>query len=338
MPNAIGRFALATVGAMAASGLMAAMPAARGDVKVEKVAYLNLPNCYRLSNGTVEVIVTTDVGPRIIRYAFPGEDNIFAEIPDTVVKTELGEWKPLGGHRLWSAPEAWPRSYAPDNGPVEFKLEGANTVRLSEPVEAGTGLQKEMIVTLDPEGTGVTVEHRITNRNNYAVDIACWGMSIMNGGGTTIIPQEPFISHDDNQNGLLPARPMVMWHFTDLTDPRWAIGKKYIRLKTDEAIADAQKIGVLNRQGWAAYARKGTLFVKRFPYIAGATYPDMGCNNETYTAAAFMELETLAPIRHLNWGETATHVERWNLFKNVDIGATEATLDAAIAPLVGSLK
>src|SRR5258707_1309849 len=75
----------------------------RGDVKVEKVAYLNLPNCYKLSNGTVELIVTTDVGPRINRYSFPGEDNILAEMPDAVVKTELGDWKPLCGHRLWSA-------------------------------------------------------------------------------------------------------------------------------------------------------------------------------------------------------------------------------------------
>ena len=90
----------------------------KGDVKVEKVTYLNLPNCYKLSNGTVEVIVTTDMGPRVIRYGFVGEENVFAELPDAVVKTELGEWKPLGGHRLWSAPEAWPRSYAPDTGPL----------------------------------------------------------------------------------------------------------------------------------------------------------------------------------------------------------------------------
>ncbi len=317
---------------------IALMPgAARGEVKVEKVQYLSLPNCYKLSNGTVEVIVTTDAGPRVIRYGFPGGDNAFAEIPETTVKTELGEWKPLGGHRLWTAPEAWPRSYAPDSNPVEFKMEGANSVRLIQPVEEKTGIQKEMIVSLDSEGTGVTVTHRLTNRNLWAVDTACWALSIMNGGGTTIIPQEPFASHDDVQNGLLPARRLVLWPFTDMTDPRWTFGKQYIRLKTDEAIKEAQKIGCANKRGWAAYHRKDTLFVKRFPYIDGSTYPDQGCNNETYTAAAFMELETLAPMRHLNWGESAEHVERWSLFKNVDIGSTEATLDAALQPLISPL-
>ena len=73
----------------------------RREVKVEKVAYLGMPNCFKLSNGAVEVVVTTDVGPRIIRYSFPGEENILAEMPDTIVKTALGDWKPVGGHRLY---------------------------------------------------------------------------------------------------------------------------------------------------------------------------------------------------------------------------------------------
>ncbi len=107
------------------------------DVKVEKVRCLNQPNCYRLSNGGVEVVVTTDVGPRIIRYAFVGEENLLGETPDDIVKTDLGVWKPWGGHRLWTAPEAMPRSYSPDNEPVAFTIEGS-TIRLVQPVEPRT--------------------------------------------------------------------------------------------------------------------------------------------------------------------------------------------------------
>jgi hypothetical protein len=308
----------------------------KGEVRIEKVAYLNQPNCYKLSNGTVEVIVTTDIGPRIIRYGFPGEDNILAEMPDTVVKTDYGEWKPWGGHRLWTAPEGMPRSYVPDNAPIEFKLEGANSIRLTQPVEAQTGILKEMIVTLDPDGASVTVTHRLTNRGNWAVDVAPWALTIMNGGGTTIIPQEPYVSHDDLA-GLLPARPLVLWPYTNLGDPRWTWGKNYITLKTDANIAEPQKAGVANKRGWAGYVRNKTFFVKRFPYIDGANYPDYGANNETYTAGTFMELETLGPMRQLNWGETAEHVEKWSLHKNVDIGATEATLDAAVSPVIAAL-
>jgi len=46
--------------------------------------------CCKLCNGTVELLVTTSVGPRIIRYGFPGQENILGECPDAVVSTELG--------------------------------------------------------------------------------------------------------------------------------------------------------------------------------------------------------------------------------------------------------
>src|SRR5690349_10985616 len=41
-------------------------------VKIEKTEYGGWPNCYRISNGEVELIVTTDVGPRIMHYGFVG--------------------------------------------------------------------------------------------------------------------------------------------------------------------------------------------------------------------------------------------------------------------------
>lgn len=305
------------------------------DVKVDKVAYFNQPNCYKFSNGVVEVIMTTDIGPRVIRYSFPGEDNMFAEIPDTKVKTEFGEWRPWGGHRLWHAPEGIPRSYWPDNSPVKYKLEGANAIRLSQDVEAKTGIEKEMLVSLAAEGTAVTVTMKLTNRGYWPIEMAPWGMTIMNGGGYSILPQEPYISHDDKIDA---ARPMVIWHYTNLMDPRWTIGKKYIRLKTDEKNLESQKVGILNKQGWAGYYRGKTLFVKNFPYVEKAQYPDYNCNNETYTAGTFMELETLGPLAHLEPGQSTEYSEVWHLFKNVDLGDTEATLDAAITPLIEQSK
>jgi hypothetical protein len=303
-------------------------------VKIEKVSYLGQPNCYRLSNGTVEVIVTTDIGPRIIRYSFIGGDNILAELPEPTTKTELGDWKPWGGHRFWAAPEAMPRTYSPDSSPIEFKLE-ENTIRLVQPVEPKGGIQKEVTVTLAPSGSGVTIHHKVTNKNLWAIDLAPWALTIMHGGGVTILPQEPYKSHDEE---LLPARPLVFWYYTNLSDPRWTIGKKFIRLKTDDNIQEAQKIGIANKQGWAAYLRNGELFVKRFGYQEGGTYPDYGCNNETYTAGSFMEIESLGRMTHLDPGQFAEHDERWHLFKGVNAGADEASLDRTITPLINQTR
>ena len=43
------------------------------------------------------------------------------------------------------------------------------------------------------------------------------------------------------------------------------------------------KIGIAHRPGWVAYLREGLLFVKRFAFREGATYPDGGVNFETYS-------------------------------------------------------
>jgi hypothetical protein len=300
------------------------------EVRMERVTYLDHPNCYKLSNGTVEVVVTTDVGPRIIRYAFIGQDNILGEFPDLKVMTALGEWKPLGGHRLWAAPEAMPRTYSPDSSRIEYKMESEGTIRLIQPIEPKTGLQKEMTVTLSQEGSRVRIHHRITNKNLWGIELAPWAITIFREG-VTILPQEPYRSHDA---ALLPARPLVLWHYTDLGDPRFKIGKKFILLKPAAAMHEPQKIGIANKQGWAGYLKNNTLFIKRSEYKEGAVYPDYGSSTETYTAEAFMEIETLGPIERLEPNGFAEHVESWSLFKNVEIGKDEATLDKAIGSFV----
>ncbi len=297
---------------------------------MEKVSCLGLPNCYRLTNGSVEVTVATDVGPRVLGYNFAGGENVFGEAPEAVITTAFGDWKPWGGHRLWAAPEVNPRSYVPDNAAVEFEFVGETKVRLIGPIEAQTGLQKVVSVTLDAEGSGVTVRHRITNRGQWAIDLSLWALTILNceGGGEAIIPQEPYRSWG---HYLLPARPLVLWHYTDLTDARLRLGRKLIRLRTDDAADDPLKIGATNKQGWAAYLRGTTLFVKRHPYAEGATYPDYGSNVEAFTAGPFIELESLSPLRRVEPGATASHEERWHLFRDFDPGATEDSLSEALA-------
>src|SRR5713226_1650682 len=90
-------------------------------VEIEKINFKGWPNSYRMTNGEVELVVTGDVGPRIIRYGFVGGQNIFKEYADQIGKTGEKEWQIRGGHRLWVGPEDLTRTYALDNGPVEYK-------------------------------------------------------------------------------------------------------------------------------------------------------------------------------------------------------------------------
>jgi len=81
------------------------------------VKFKGWKNNVRLSNGQVEVIVTTDVGPRIVRFGFVGERNLFAEFKDQQGGTGEKDWMIRGGHRFWIAPEEKPKTYELDNGP-----------------------------------------------------------------------------------------------------------------------------------------------------------------------------------------------------------------------------
>jgi hypothetical protein len=318
--------------AMGLAVLMIVMPmgAMAGEVTMEKTEYGGWQNCVKLTNGETELIVTTDVGPRIIHYGFAGGQNLFRTYDTMLGKTGGDGWRIYGGHRLWHAPEAKPRTYSPDNGPVEHEWNGT-TLRLTQPVESDTGIQKQMEITLDGDTNHVTVLHRLVNRNLWAVELAPWSLSVMAQGGRAILPQEPFIPHTDH---LLPARPLVLWHYTNMADPRWTWSEKYIQLQQDPKNTTPQKIGMMNTPGWAAYALKGDVFVKRFPAIAGATYPDSGCNCEAFTNEGMLEVESVGPMTTLEAGTgVVEHTEHWFLFK-ADIGKDDAAIDADLLPLV----
>jgi hypothetical protein len=116
-----------------------------------------------------------------------------------------------------------------------------------------------------------------------------------------------------------------------LSDPRWRIGPKYIRLSTDSARAGSQKIGVANKRGWAGYARRGDLFVKQYGWDESKTYPDYGVNTEAYTAGDFIELETLGPLARLAPGESASHEERWSLARKIEVSGDDTAVASAVA-------
>ena len=109
-----------------------------------------------------ELIATSDVGPRIMRYSFVGGKNVLVEFKGRLGKSGEKEWMMRGGHRLWAAPKSIPDTYALDNGPVKATVHG-DVISFVQPVEPETGLQKEITIKLAPSGTDVEVIHKITN-------------------------------------------------------------------------------------------------------------------------------------------------------------------------------
>jgi len=297
----------------------------------EKINYCGWPNCIRLFNDEIELVVTTDIGPRIVRVGFINKQNLFYLEPEQRGKTGGDEWRIYGGHRLWLAPEAMPQSYSPDNEKVEFEVQD-NYIKVMQSKEAITGIVKEMEITLSPHQNKVTVLHRLINQNLRDVEVAAWSISVLAQGGRAIVPQEPYGEGDDF---LLPARPMALWQFTKMNDSRWNWGAKYIQAKQDPSAPSEQKIGVLNKQGWTAYSLNGDVLLKKFDFRPDAVYPDFGCNNEIYINGHFLEIETLGPLTKLAPGAAVEHTEHWLLTK-AEVDETEESIDSTILPLVNS--
>ena len=61
--------------------------------KIEKTNYQGWPNCYRMTNGEVELVITGDIGPRIMRYAFVGGRNLFHEFAGQMGRSGESTWQ-----------------------------------------------------------------------------------------------------------------------------------------------------------------------------------------------------------------------------------------------------
>jgi hypothetical protein len=303
-------------------------------VQIDKLNWRGWPNSYRISNGQVEMIVTSDVGPRIMHYGFAGGQNFFKEFTAQLGQSGEPDWQPRGGHRIWIAPEDPVKSYAPDNGPVHIAIH-SDLLTATEPVEPLTGIEKRLDIRLAPSGTAVEVVHHLRNAGATACTLAPWALTMMAQGGYGI---HGFPQRGTHPEILAPTNPLVMWAFTNLADPRWRLLRKYMVLQQDPANADPQKLGTFNRHTWGAYLLNNELFVKRLE-AAGepADYPDYGCSYETFTNADILELETLGPIRTLAPGGSLTHAERWSAFRNVRVADwDDDELDRVILPLVNA--
>ncbi|HOJ11201.1 MAG TPA: hypothetical protein PK733_11480 [Clostridiales bacterium] len=303
-----------------------------GSIKIVKKEYKGWENCVELSNGLVDIIAVTDIGPRIIRFGFTGKENEFCEVADQVGTKGGDEWKIYGGHRLWHSPEHKPRSYEPDNSKINY-YEKEDGIVLCQPVEQRALIKKEIEISLSPDEAKVTILHRLTNKGLWPIELAVWALTVMAPGGMEIIPQA------NRETDLLPNRMLSLWPYTKLNDPRVYWGEKYITLQQDSSINTPFKIGMSNEHGWAAYANHGNLFVKQYNHVLNAVYPDFGASSyETYTCDFMTEMESLSPMVTLEPDEYIEHTEVWTLFHGVKAPQNENEIDNLILPLIPDAK
>ena len=197
-----------------------------------------------------------------------------------------------------------------------------DSLRLIQPVEPTTGIQKLINIRLPSSGHQVLVEHVLQNHGSRPVELAPWAITQFKTGGEAILPYSAPIS---DPFGVLPNRNLALWPYSNLKNAPIEFGKNFLRIKA-KMDCGAFKVGFPNPSGWLAYLIGRTLFVKRAPYQVGADYFDNGSSSECYCDARFIELESLGPRVTLSSGESTTHLEEWSLYKDIRLSESETEL------------
>ncbi len=216
-------------------------------------------DCVKLENEHLALWITRSCGPRVIGLSVFGGENMLALLPDAKYEYPGQEdYYFRGGHRLWYAPEQPDTTYIADNHPVEIE-EIDNGIKLVQPVDQPTGVQKSFKIKLADTGARVTLDHFLTNHGESAIGLAPWAITQLRAGGVGIFPQQTSLG---DEHGFLPNRHIVLWPYTKINSPHihWGDDVIYIEAALTEG---ALKIGFPNPDGWLAYALGDVLFVKR---------------------------------------------------------------------------
>lgn len=246
--------------------------------------------------------------PRIVRLIPNGKENLFADLGRSSLGTPHGDFYFRGGHRLWHAPEDFPRTYIPDTtGSVVEPIE--NGVCIRQPAETLTQIEKTLEIVLNSKSPKVILRHELRNAGKEPVELAPWALSMMRLGGVAVIPQPA-----GDENAKLPNRNLVLWPYASVNDTRLELADDSILVRAT-ANLPALKLGCLCTHGWLGYWLDGVFFVKRFAAPGPVqSYPDWGCNIEIYCNNKFIELETLGQLVMLEPGNSLVHTEVWEIY------------------------
>lgn len=288
-------------------------------ITFHEAEFENFGRCLWIENGAVEAVVSLDVGPRVLRFAFTGGRNLLRTEPERATRWSGPQYDAFygagsvsyayGGHRLWVTPERAPQTYYPDNAPVAWEKAG-QSFRFMPPPQRENGIALTLTLEMDPHLPRMTAINGVKNVSDEEKELAVWSVTAMDLGGTAMLRQS------EDATGFLPNRTVSLWAYTDPADERLTLTKKYLTVRQDPAVRGAAKIGINDRAGRAVYRLGEDVFRRETaPHDPARIYPDGGVSSEIYVSPIILELEALGPVGRLAPGGEATLREDWSLVK-----------------------
>jgi hypothetical protein len=274
-------------------------------LRVEKTDFLRWREAYRLCLGEAEMVVVTEIGPRILSLRVGGGPNLLFVDEEMELGTGEGDeaWHIYGGHRIWVAPEN-ENAYAPDNLPCKVEVSDGSLTVLA-PVMPRTQLQKRL--TVGARGDCFAVAQGVVNRGEAIHLGAVWAL-------TCVDPKVGVVVFPWGRGGTWDTKRITYWnrwmeHRSDVTSRQWQPGPDLFRVVPT---GEEGKVGTNSPEGWVALCRPDATFIKSREWVA-ASYPDEDCSLQVYTCSSFIELETLGPVTTFYPGVEVVHEEIWTV-------------------------
>lgn len=275
---------------------------------MKQLAYQGWQNCYQIESGDCRMITTADIGPRIVHLSRGNGENLLKLFEDQIGKVGGDDWRLVGGHRVWYAPENPVTSYIPDNTAVEVEVISSDEVCFT--VSLTSEVEKSLIMRVANTPNEFNLINKIKNTSELTLRTASWGITTFAPGGVGYMP----IPKASSQSETLCASGQInLWDYTLLSDPAFAWRSEWVEFHQNRTLSK-QKVGTFLRNPWLAYRLKESLVIKTFDFnkedLSASDFPDLGSNIEVYFDTSMLELEGLSPWTELKPGESVSHTEK----------------------------
>lgn len=287
-------------------------------MEIKEIDDENFGKCVLLTNGVIDVVVTVDFGPRMIRFGFCGKDNLLYQDTErihSILCEDAGDeidpdkmFYYYGGHRLWLSTERSAKTILPDNAPVVYSIL-PDSVRFSAPRQRNTSFQTGFEIFMGEDTADIMVVHTAKNTAKESQPCGLWPITMLDGEGIVVLPQNQDVS--DNYR---PNRSIVLWPGTKIHDERLYIGNRFLTVRKFSTGDEPFRIGCNNILGWAAFVGPHYTFIKRYVHNVQAVYPDFGSSCEVGCQKDFTEIQSMSPMYHVEPGQEIKHVENLSVY------------------------
>ena len=264
---------------------------------IRQIPFGGWKNCIQISNTVFDAVITTEVGPRIVRYGKVGGPNLLWLDEFTTGSTEETKtWRAYGG-RSFDTCVGGEKRLVPENVPVAYTL--TEDAIVFDPINQN-GLEKQIKIRMCRRG-GLEINQMVTNKGEANAAVAILGGTMMPGGGMYYLPGQISEGHH---------RPEVLYKGNSTP------------ILTREETCDEYRICATSTAVWCGVFNRGSLLMITCPEDKKAEE-----NLSLDVTPRYARLEICSPEKKLKPGDSLTQTEVWNIFPDIPLPESNAAAE-----------